>query len=379
MIDNIKISTKDFNHERLLKDPAFNFSTRVNTETGEILKNVHGNYKQEAFFYGLKINVYHNYNNVMTLSIMGSIHKFFNNGAHNYNDLVYSDLIITIDRLSKLFYINSGICKVSNVEIGVNINLPVKASKILRGLLSHRNKEFKSISMDNAEYYQVRHTNYYIKIYNKAKQYKAKGFQIKGELLRYELKYRKMVDLINSLNKKQIINRDYLVLADLKNINVLNVFSELLISKWQEILFYDHSISKKKLTNNQKQKLFAWSNKDYWLKLDKQPRSKQKKRLNDVISNHSQNLQIVVGDLIKNKIEILLKNRILFNQINNIQKDDLLTNTINEALTNKRLPFNTIYKEVNGISFEDFFSSENSEDIRLNYEVWINAPGEIPF
>ena len=45
----------------------------------------------------------------------------------------------------------------------------------------------------------------------------------------------------------------------------------------------------------------------------------------------------------------------------------------------ERLPFNSIYKEVIGISFEDFFSEEKEEIIRSNYEAWINDPREIPF
>jgi len=379
LIDYLKISTTDFDHESLLRHPLLNFSGWTEMETSELKPNKYGNKKYVSYLHNLKIVVYENVTGKFTLCILGSIHKFHNNGVHNHNDFCYNDLKITIDRLSEILLFNPKTCKISNIEIGVNIPSKVSSTKVLKGLLMHKGKRFKSYSFDNANYHQVIHENYYIKVYDKAKQYRAKGHILDNDIIRIELKYKRMSDLIVLLNSQGIINRNHIVLDDLKNIEVLKAFGILLIKKWNEILFYDYTISKKDLSKPQRRKLDVWQNINQWESFSKQKKSKQKKLLDDVIKQHSKQIQLQVSNLIQEKLETLLPKGLPINHFNKPQKNDQLTTSITDGMEEERLPINSIYKEVNGNSFEDCFSAENPEKIRSNYEAWINDPREILF
>lgn len=379
MIDYIKISTTDFDHQSLLRHSLLNFSGWTDLETSEIIPNEFGNKKYVGHLHNLKIIVYDNGRGKFTLCILGSIHKFHNKGMHNFDDFALSDLSITIDSLGKLFFFNVENCKIHNLEIGLNIIPPIKTKKILNGLLSHRNERFKSYSIPNAEIYQVIHNNFIFKIYDKAIQYRAKHYNLPNEILRIELKYIKMIDLINLLKDKEILDRNFITLNDLKNIDVLKAFGDLLVKKWSEILFYDCTISKQNLSNLQCRKLTIWQNINQWEQFSKQKKYKQKIILQDVTKNHSQQVQLQISNLIHEKLEILLQKGLPINHSENTKKDYLLTTSIPDGMITERLPINSIYKEVFCMSFEDFFSVENQEELYTNYTLWINDPRKIPF
>ncbi len=379
MIDYLKISTTDFNHESLLRHPLLKFSGWTDLETSEIGPNKYGNKKYISYFQGLKFIVYENASGKFTLCILGSIHKFFNNGMHNFNDFTYLNIVEVIDRLDLLFSLTIDNCRINLNEIGVNIISPVPSKKILKGLLSHRNSRFKSFSFENADFYQVIHHNFYFKIYDKAKQYRAKGYIIPNEILRIELKYRKMEDLINLLKSKGIIDRDYIVLSDLKNIDVLNAFGELLVKKWNEILFYDFTISKNNLSKLQKRKLDVWQNINQWESFSKHKRSKQKKLLQEVIKNHSQQLQLQVSNLIKEKLNILLQKGLPINHFDNTKKDDLLTTYNKTEEEREGLPIDSILIESIGQPLLMVAPYKKEDSIIPDYYEFHNDTREIPF
>jgi len=379
VIDNFKISTKDFDHRSLLRHPLLNFNGWTNLETLKVKPNEFGSKRYVSNYHGLKFIVYENVTGEFTLCIEGSIHKFYNNGIHNFNDFTYSNTVEVIDRLASLFKLNLDSCRINHIEIGVNIMPPAKTETVLKGSLSHRNKRFKSISYDDAEYFQVMHDNFIIKVYDKAKQYRAKDHIIPNEILRVELKYRKMEDLINLLKSKGIIDRDYIVLSDLRNIDALNAFGELLVKKWNEILFYDYSISKTNLSKYQQRKLDVWQNINQWEDFKKQKRLKQKNLLQNVINNHSQQLQLQVSNLIQEKLETLLQKGLPSNHFYNPKKDDLLTTSNVEDKKWKGLPFDRIVYESKGHLFKKLFPDEMEGSIIPDYEEFHNDLREIPF
>jgi hypothetical protein len=379
MIDYLKISTTDFDYKSLFSSEIFKFKGWTDLETNEIQPNRFGNKKYECYLFNLKVIIYENSEENFTLCILGSIHKFFNNGPHNKNDFSFNDINSTIERLSKLLFFNPDTCIIHNLEIGLNVIPKVRTNKILKGLLLHKGKRFKSYSFDNADYYQVIHHNYFIKVYDKAKQYRAKGFIIPNEILRVELKYKKMNDLVKMLNESEIINKDFISLSDLNNVEVLKAFGELLLKKWNKILFYDYTISKRNLSKPQRRKLDIWQNINQWEQFSKQKKYKEKLKLQEVIKNHSQKLQFQVSNLIQEKLEILLPKGLPINHFDNIKKDDQLTNIEEVGVDIKRLPSNSIYKEEFSLSFEDFFLNDKNKNILKNYEVWINDPREILF
>lgn len=379
MIDFIKISTTAFDSISLFKSPLLHFTGLTDLDTNEIVVNDYGTKKYIASYKGLKITVYDNVNKKLTLSIKGSIHKFFNNGVHNYDDFIYENLTASIDKLGELFFFNPDNIIISYLEDGVNINPPIETLKILNGLLSHQNKRFKSISMDDAEYYQAEHCNYYLKAYDKAKHYRAKGYLIDGDILRVELKYKKMNDLITLLQKRGILKRDYMVLSDLKNIDVLVALGELLVKKWNEILFYDCTISKKKLSKSKIRKLDALQNINRWEELTKQQKFKERTLLKELVKNHSQQVQLQISNLIQEKIQSLLQKGLPFNQFDTIKKGDHLTTINDESWEGERGPFNSILIELNSNLFNDIDLGLENESICPDYDVFHSDLREIPF
>src|SRR5690606_13769405 len=78
-------------------------------------------------------------------------------------------------------------------------------------------------------YIQAQHQRQILKIYDKRTHYQKRGFIISQEILRIEVKYRKMIEL----NAKGIYT-----LQDLLNYGLEN-FIPVLLKKWQEVIFYD--------------------------------------------------------------------------------------------------------------------------------------------
>lgn len=379
MIDWIKLSVSNFDKFELIKNPLLNFIGDVNTDTGEIILTRFGTLIRVANYKSLKFTLKENKNGENTLHIRGSLHKYFNNGDHNFNDFTFKNLLGVLNDLEQKFGINLNDCVLHNIEIGVNITPPVPSNKVLKGLVSHFNKPFNRISIYNADFYQVMHSNFYIKAYDKAKQNRYK-FNVIGEIFRFELKYIRMADLVNLLKNNRLINENCITLIDLKNVEILRAFGKQLLKVWNEILFYDYSISKKDLTKHQNNKLLQWSNINYWEDLlnqknGKQKKYKQKKKLDEVFRNHSDQLQFQVSNLIQAKLSSLILKGLPFNQDHAREKGNVSTNIENR----KGGPINSILIQLNGNQKQTVVSPEIIEvDIPI-YSDWINDERELPF
>ncbi len=75
----------------------------------------------------------------------------------------------------------------------------------------------------------------------------------------------------------------------------------MLLKRFDEVMNYDYTINKKALTNTQNQLLKSYSNPRYWINdLKPKERDRHKKRLKQIIENHSQNLhQQLMQEIIK--------------------------------------------------------------------------------
>lgn len=374
MIDGIKISNKLFDYSNLVENPLLDFQSLVNTDTGEIKCTRYGTLIRIAYYKSLKFTLKENKHNKHTLLIEGSLHKYFNKGKHNFNDFTYQDLFEVLNDLEHKFDLNLDNCVLHNMEFGVNSQPPIHSNKILKGLLSHYNQPFKRISMDSADYYQVQHSNYYIKAYDKARQYRAIS-NLSGEILRFELKYIRMDDINNLLISKGVIRKIYLTLNDLKRIEVLNVFGEQLLKVWNEILFYDYTIEISDLTNHQKNKIPHWQNINYWEELSKQQRLRQKGLLQKVVDNHSQKVQSAYSNLIQEKLKLLIPKGLPINQHTGNKKGYLLTDNQN----GKGLPIDSILNRLNSNQKQFKKNSKKIEVIIPDYYKWINDPRPLPF
>lgn len=286
-IDFIKCKIINFPKEELLNNPLLDFISHVNLETGELKP------KREAYYKNLKFTVEES----GFIEISGSIHKYFNDGMHNHNDFTYLNYKSALKRIYEDFKIEPKNMWIQNIEYGVNITPPLSCNQILNNCFLHKKLP---ISMPQnskfAHYIQAEHkSNYILKIYDKAKQYRPKYNELKGvEILRIEVKqirlskYRKMgIETLEDFNKfdKAIFVND-------------------LLNKWEEVIFFNPLSNNSKFSN-------PFSNANYWENLlYKNPKTyyNKIKNLKKQNSNNCLDIQIeIMNTIIENIKKLNLK------------------------------------------------------------------------
>jgi hypothetical protein len=328
---------------------------------------------KNAFYNGLEFKIFEN----GTITINGSLHKYYNSGAHNYNDFNFSAFLGVLNDLKQKFSIDLNNCVLKCLEIGINITPPKPTNQILEYCFLHKTKNFEyRINSDEGKYKQCEHTQYIIKIYNKALHYKSKGFDINTEILRFEIKYTKM----ERLNKLGIYN-----LNDIAKIG-FKYFENELITEWQNVLFYDNTIvSNSNRINNYKNPL-------YWCKLiennSKTNYYKHKGILKELTSNNSDKVQSQITEIMRNKITFLSQEGASFDTLNikSIHTPhNQTTNTINNNIcevTKVNISMqkdNSILLSHTGLKYYYKTDKKIYEQIKRSYlsKRWFNSNFEI--
>ena len=167
----------------------------------------------------------------------------------------------------------------------------------------------------------VQHSQYIIKIYNKALHYRSKGFEIDTEILRFEIKYTKM----QKLNERGIYN-----LQDLANYGLHNFKDEVLI-EFNNILYYDNTIQAKS------QSLSNYKNPLYWIEL-------LNNKTNDLFNYHRNNLRkltLTASQKIQFQTSEIMSKKIDFLNTNTTQIDPLIILSKRVVLTNNNIKINS--------------------------------------
>ena len=103
-----------------------------------------------------------------------------------------------------------------------------------------------------------------------------------------------------------------LTLADTLTESFINAVGELLVLRWNETLLYDWTINTNQLTRKQKVKLKDYRNQNYWIDLSKNGKknqlSREIKKYQKIVANHSQNVHKYVGEKIKEEWKRTFKN-----------------------------------------------------------------------
>lgn len=175
------------------------------------------------------------------VSIRGSIHKNCNISnqipkGQNFSRVTYGQVKKEILELCTILSLNPVEAKLRNLEFGLNVKTDFPVFEFLRkNLLTFRGKSFTTLrtSKPYSIGYQIQLYQYTLKIYDKSKQH-----GLNGNLMRFEIKFKKMEPLakfgIRCLN-------------DLFDLNKINDLFNLLVEKWLNILLYDDQIDIKKL------------------------------------------------------------------------------------------------------------------------------------
>lgn len=284
MVDYVKIEIPSSLIPLLESNDHLDFFVKVKDSTGEIHSKKEANYK------GMKFIIYGN----DFCLLQGSLHKYFNDGIHNFNDFTLKDLNSVIKDIKTRFGICIGNFTIRNIEFGVNIKPEISSENFMQGLISSGNKSFTSIETNtsNCDYKQIIKQRFIIKVYDKGKQYRPISPNLK-ELIRFELKFRKMIDL-NEIGFRSLF--------DLKHSSVRDKILHKLKRAWQSIILFDYDLNLSGISDYIKDiKLNQWSNPNYWILLDPKNRNKQKVLFTKFIESCSRNLHALHWDLIFKK------------------------------------------------------------------------------
>ncbi len=183
MIDFVKLRINDNGFaQRLRANHRFDFVGRINPDTGEQRDG-----RRTAEFKNLKIVLFPS----GLVEVTGSLHKFANDGAHNYDSFTYQRLVQTIEEVQTGLEISPDHLSLHNVEFGVNINLDTPPSNFLDNILNYRFKlpDVRTFG-GRGQLKEWQQQNYIVKMYDKKRQYR-----LDTNVLRFEVKTMAMVHL----------------------------------------------------------------------------------------------------------------------------------------------------------------------------------------
>lgn len=291
MIDFVKILVEGIHGKYLKDNPRLDFK-KVVSEKGKFKSISSVAHKRD-----LKFTVFDN----GTTRIQGSLHKYYNNGQHNYNDFTYSRLKETLHHFSKSFRIDLEKCKLQNLEVGLNIIPCLNTHELLENIVLHKGAEFNRASLQSGNYKQAIHTAYKLKAYDKALHY-----NLPHPIFRWEIKMMKS-ELIKRYGVKY--------LSDLYDKRNLQRLLKDLIVKWEETLVLDPTIKLSDVNANDFPRLTSWRFPNYWIKQRKiytgNKRYLYTKELNEyktMVSNNSDNIHQLITNIMKEKKKYCLVN-----------------------------------------------------------------------
>ncbi|MCV6629190.1 MAG: hypothetical protein OIF50_04950 [Flavobacteriaceae bacterium] len=272
MIDGVKIDVPNINANKWLNNRLLNFYTYTNTTTGELLDGT-----LIAKYRGLKFFITQSakYHNKTYCSVRGSLHKYFNKGRHNANDFTIKDLQSVIIELQQKFNIEPTTAILRNVEFGVNIHAPTTANELLKNLVCYGNYPFVILKIESITLGKVvRKQQNSLKIYDKGLQYDLPT----KNLLRFELAVKKMV-FLKPYNIK--------TLSDLTSKSKIEPLGSLLLSYWDDIIYYDKKVNWKQLTPFERKKLLYYATPRNWEDFTRVQRYRAKKHFKALMHQYS--------------------------------------------------------------------------------------------
>ncbi|MDC1365074.1 hypothetical protein N8258_01510 [Algibacter sp.] len=220
--------------------------------------------------------------------VKNSIHKLYNElqggTANNYNDFRYSELFEIINYLDEKL-IDLKRTRLTQLEFGLNIKLPVPAEYVIEQNISHHQLKLHSHYErfnGTGAYKQFNHSNFYFKIYDKAKQYR-----LNEHIIRFEIKYK---------NNKNFNPMGVYKIHDLKSKKFLqNLFDDLL-KRFDELTIVDNILPETKITKKDKRQLESYLSYSFWKKLsERKNRNRKPKEIKAFES------LLIKNDLLKTK------------------------------------------------------------------------------
>lgn len=216
--------------------------------------------------------------------IGGSLHKYFNNGKHNFDQYDEQAFNATIQQL----YVDTSIrpenIRITGLEYGVNITPPIPTNEILNRCFQHRGIDIEEvISRHDGKYHRAKHDAYELKLYNKGIQYN-KG----NEVFRIEIK---------TTNWSKYRQHGVTTLHDFIECDK-TPFVQNLTNRWNNVLFSDP-------TTTYNEQWHKYTNREYWRELRSGSRTnfhRHWQQMRTLSEQSGDNIQYVVNNLIAETI-----------------------------------------------------------------------------
>ena len=286
MIDFVKVRINDKGFaERLRENPNFDFMGKINPDTGEQKDG-----SRTAEYKNLKIVLFPS----GLVEVTGSLHKFANDGAHNYDGFNYVRLVETIGEVVALLETSPDRVSLHNVEFGVNILLDTSPSKFLDTILNYRFK-LPEMRIFNGKGYLLQwvQQNYIVKVYDKKHQYR-----LDTNVLRFEVKTMAMIHLAEV---------EVRTLADLMDVSKLRLMGVKLFETYGGLMIGE-KLYTGQMSRPERRVYEQGMNPNFWRDLtDRKQRNYYRERFEQVIKKYGLGIREQVGQLIAEKVGELLK------------------------------------------------------------------------
>jgi len=257
-------------------------------------KTKRGNKYLERRFKNLVVEVYPE---SKIIKVKGSLHHYFNNGTHNYNDFDRITLFDTVVEVCQILKTAPQNAHIHGVEFGVNIQTPFNPSYLLERLLSLNTKTVKKKQEKDSyfDFYEFDFTHYSFKFYNKSEQHK-----LNIDLLRVEVH----VDKMQWLSGK---GSSIKTLEDLQQLHHLQKLGEILINCFDEIIIAE-PLETSTMTAKDAHQYEQLIRRYNWSNLTPKQRFRQKEKFERIICQYAtgETLKEVVRGLVLQKCNDLL-------------------------------------------------------------------------
>lgn len=240
----------------------------------------------------------------------GSLHKYFNNGFHNWNDFTFPQFNKVLQLINDECRIEINQGTIHNIEFGVNVELPMPVAEFLNSIVSYKGLNVgREFFKGTGNMVRFELDQYELKIYDKGLQYcNKKEFKELGldkrNILRFEIKVTRMQYL-----KRRGIN--IASFNDLTNQHNVEMLRDLVLNTFDELLVYDESVLNLPLKRSERDLLTQGKNPNFWVDCKiKSPENfkKKRKRFRNLI-NHKVEITIQqrVKGLIESKLNALIR------------------------------------------------------------------------
>lgn len=207
----------------------------------------------------------------------GSLHRYANGGAANVGPFTFRQVCEAVADLCARFGIEPESARLENVEIGVELPLPIPARQFIKGLICHGSKPFQPLNVEKPDLGRIApRQEYDFKLYDKGSQAETGA----GHLLRVEIKVGKMAYL------KPF---GLATLADLTNPDKVQPLGELLQSVMNDVIYYDGSVQETALTMREQLHLKEVRNPVWWADLSKRSRYDYRQKFAAWVQKHGAN------------------------------------------------------------------------------------------